>query len=250
MKKYGPSIRLKLRCEQRACRVIADPLKPSKSLNRNIKINRKRRRDSSSERIDYLEPPRHCYGPSCTKQSRPGSKYCSEECGIKLATSRIFQVLPQRLQEWGLSPCIAEQNNGSALENVRRQKDEVRRILQELDKRHAELDKIVERARHAVIDPKADIDENDDTEMNMYCITCGHEINSRTAIKHMEKCFNKVHNALIIEITEKSITFSIHLSFFSMNLKHHLAPYLKRGLKDRICFVTSTIQSMVPTAKD
>lgn len=27
--------------------------------------------------------------------------------------------------------------------------------------------------------------------MSMYCITCGHEIHSRTAIKHMEKCFNK-----------------------------------------------------------
>lgn len=27
--------------------------------------------------------------------------------------------------------------------------------------------------------------------MSMYCITCGHEIHSRTAIRHMEKCFNK-----------------------------------------------------------
>ena len=78
------------------------------------------------------------------------------------------------------------------MENVRRQQLEVKRILQELDKRHAELDKIVERAKHATIDPKADIDDNDDNEMSMYCITCGHEINSRTAIKHMEKCFNKV----------------------------------------------------------
>jgi COMPASS component SPP1 len=192
LKKFGPSIRLKLRCDQRTCRVLGDPLKPSKSINRNTKLNRKRRRDSSNERIDYLEPPRHCYGPSCTKQSRPGSKYCSEDCGIKLATNRIFQVLPQRLQEWSFTPCIAEQNNRLALENVRKQQHEVRRILQELDKRHAELDKIVERARHAVIDPKAEIDDNDDTEMSMYCITCGHEINSRTAIKHMEKCFNKV----------------------------------------------------------
>ncbi|OXU25193.1 hypothetical protein TSAR_001574 [Trichomalopsis sarcophagae] len=191
LKKFGPSVRLKLCCNQRTCRVLGDPLKPSKSLNRNTKLNRKRRRDSSNERIDYLEPPRHCYGPSCTKQSRPGSKYCSEDCGIKLATSRIFQVLPQRLQEWALTPCIAEQNNRIALETVRRQIYESQRILDELDKRHAELDKIVERAKHAMIDPKAETDDADDTEMSMYCITCGHEINSRTAIKHMEKCFNK-----------------------------------------------------------
>lgn len=33
-----------------------------------------------------------------------------------------------------------------------------------------------------------DIDE----EMSMHCVTCGHEIHTRTAVKHMEKCFNKV----------------------------------------------------------
>ncbi|XP_014218351.1 CXXC-type zinc finger protein 1 [Copidosoma floridanum] len=190
LKKHGPSVRLKLRCDLRTCRVLGDPLKPSKSFNRNTKLNKKRRGDSS-ERLDYLEPPRHCYGPSCTKQSRPGSKYCSEECGIKLATSRIYQVLPQRLQEWALTPCIAEQNNKIALDNVRRQQQDVKRILQELDKRHSELDKIVERAKHAAVESKAEVDDNDDNEMSMYCITCGHEISSKTAIKHMEKCFNK-----------------------------------------------------------
>lgn len=35
---------------------------------------------------------------------------------------------------------------------------------------------------------RLDIDE----EMSMYCVTCGHEIHTRTAVKHMEKCFNKV----------------------------------------------------------
>ncbi|XP_032691339.1 CXXC-type zinc finger protein 1 [Odontomachus brunneus] len=191
LKKFGPSVRLKLRCIQRTCRVLGDPLKPSKSLNKGTKFIKKRKRDSSNERNEYLEPPRHCYGPACTKQSRPGSKYCSDDCGLKLATSRIYQVLPQRLQEWSLTACIAEQNNRRALESVRKQQHDVRRILQELDKRHAELDRIIERAKLASIDPHAEVDDNDDTEMSMYCITCGHEIHSRTAIKHMEKCFNK-----------------------------------------------------------
>lgn len=34
------------------------------------------------------------------------------------------------------------------------------------------------------------IQEADD-ETSMYCITCGHEIHSRTAVKHLEKCFIK-----------------------------------------------------------
>ena len=34
----------------------------------------------------------HCYGPQCINASRPGSKYCSDQCGLKLATTRIYQV--------------------------------------------------------------------------------------------------------------------------------------------------------------
>lgn len=31
-----------------------------------------------------------------------------------------------------------------------------------------------------------------DDESSIYCVTCGHEIHTSTAIKHLEKCFNKV----------------------------------------------------------
>jgi len=34
----------------------------------------------------------HCYGPQCIRASRPGSKYCSDQCGLNLATARIYQV--------------------------------------------------------------------------------------------------------------------------------------------------------------
>lgn len=193
LKKFVPSARIKLRCIQRTCRTVGIPLKSLKNLNRPTKPNKKRKRDSSNERNDLLDqPPRHCHGPACLKQSIVGSKYCSDECGIKLATARIFSVLPHRLQEWALTPCISEQSNIKALENIRKQQNDVKKILQELDKRNFDLDRIVERARHATIDPHSDIDENDDTEMSMYCITCGHEVHSRAAIRHMEKCFNKV----------------------------------------------------------
>ena len=33
---------------------------------------------------------------------------------------------------------------------------------------------------------------DDETELSIYCVTCGQEINQRGAIKHMEKCFTKV----------------------------------------------------------
>lgn len=126
-------------------------------------------------------------------------------------------MLPQRIQEWSLTACIAEQNNRRALESVRKQQHDVRRILQELEKRHVELDRIVERAKHAIIDPQAEVDDNDDTESSMYCITCGHEIHSRTAVKHMEKCFNKVLYKIIIYILQKTSTHSYHFNLELFN---------------------------------
>ena len=45
----------------------------------------------------------------------------------------------------------------------------------------------------ATIELRSEEDCEDEGEMSMYCITCGHEIHSRMAIKHMEKCFNKVY---------------------------------------------------------
>lgn len=123
--------------------------------------------------------------------ARPQSKYCSDECGLKLATSRIYQVLPQRIQEWNLSPCLAEEKNKQQLENIRKKLAMVRATLQDLDRKNAELDAQVERAKHSTIDPRASENAEVEDEMSMYCITCGHEIHSKTAIRHMEKCFNK-----------------------------------------------------------
>jgi len=68
----------------------------------------------------------------------------------------------------------------------------VRFALAELEKRSEELGMVVERANRSSIDAMGPHDTGDaEDEQSMYCITCGHEIHSRTAIKHMEKCFNK-----------------------------------------------------------
>uniref|UniRef100_A0A6P4FCS2 CXXC-type zinc finger protein 1 n=1 Tax=Drosophila rhopaloa TaxID=1041015 RepID=A0A6P4FCS2_DRORH len=139
-----------------------------------------------------LEGTRQCHGPSCCCQARPQSKYCSDKCGFNLATNRIFQVLPQRLQEWNLTPCHAAEETRKQLESIRQKQSLVRFALAELEKRSEELNMVVERAKRSSIDTTRPHDTADmEDEQSMYCITCGHEIHSRTAIKHMEKCFNK-----------------------------------------------------------
>lgn len=39
-----------------------------------------------------VKPGMQCYGPGCVQVARPNSKYCSDKCGLALATCRILQV--------------------------------------------------------------------------------------------------------------------------------------------------------------
>lgn len=133
---------------------------------------------------------RQCYGPGCIEAARPHSKYCSDECGMKLAKSRIYELLPAKIQQWQSGPCISEENNRRSLEKIRRQQLETRKRIGELDLKHQELDAIVERAKHAT-SSQEDVPEDDDTELSLYCISCGVEINQKGALRHMEKCFSK-----------------------------------------------------------
>lgn len=166
-----------------------------KKKEKKIKEGRvKKRKRSMSPEIfinPALEGPRHCYGTGCRNTARPQSKYCSDECGIKLGSARIFQFLPARMQEWNCSSSVATEQNKKALEKNRAKQQTVRTTLLELDKRHKELDTLVELSKMCPIDEKFKENIDIEDESSMYCVTCGHEIHTRTAIRHMERCFNK-----------------------------------------------------------
>ncbi|VDK69744.1 unnamed protein product [Anisakis simplex] len=56
------------------------------------------RRNAPVEKIK--EDPKQCFGPGCTKASRFNSKYCSDECGMRLARKRLEMVLPGRVSDF------------------------------------------------------------------------------------------------------------------------------------------------------
>ena len=60
---------------------------------------------------------------------------------------RIFKILPQRIQQYQATVCVAEERNRAELEKIRQQQEEARKSLINLDKRHNELDSIVNRAK-------------------------------------------------------------------------------------------------------
>ena len=142
--------------------------------------------------MDTEEEPRQCYGPSCIKAARQGSKYCSDGCGLTLATNRLFEVLPPRIQHWHASRCFAEDGNKQSLERIRHQQMLAKQKLVQLDQRHKKLDELMARAKMLTIQDESEgTESSDDGEVSIYCVTCGHEVSQRTALRHMEKCYSR-----------------------------------------------------------
>ena len=76
---------------------------------------------------------RQCFGPRCVKPARPQSNYCSDECGINLASHRIVQTLPDRLREWHLTQCVADTRSRKELEKIKAEQDAVKNRLEQLN---------------------------------------------------------------------------------------------------------------------
>ena len=53
--------------------------------------------------------------------------------------SRIFEILPARIQNWHSSPCLAEEADKVALERVRDEQNRARQKLEDLDRKQKQL---------------------------------------------------------------------------------------------------------------
>jgi COMPASS component SPP1 len=83
--------------------VSAKPAKPGKASGKSRRKSRVARKYAVSESevdtnvSDAEEEIQQCYGLECLNAARRGSKYCSDECGVKLATERLYMVLLKSL---------------------------------------------------------------------------------------------------------------------------------------------------------
>lgn len=78
-------------------------------------------------------------------------------CSFISVDSRIFEILPQRIQTWHQSPCKAEMKNKADLEKVRQQQLQARQRLVELDSKLQDLTALIERAKHSSISTNEDV---------------------------------------------------------------------------------------------
>uniref|UniRef100_A0AAQ5X6Y4 CXXC-type zinc finger protein 1 n=1 Tax=Amphiprion ocellaris TaxID=80972 RepID=A0AAQ5X6Y4_AMPOC len=136
---------------------------------------------------------RQCLGPGCVQPARTNSKYCSEDCGMKLAANRIYEILPQRIQQWQQSPCVAEEMGRRQLERIRREQQAARLRLTMMEKRFHELEGIISNAKLQQVQQHEEVTEGDgdDTDLQIFCVSCSHPVNPKVALRHMERCYAK-----------------------------------------------------------
>uniref|UniRef100_A0A672PPF8 CXXC-type zinc finger protein 1 n=1 Tax=Sinocyclocheilus grahami TaxID=75366 RepID=A0A672PPF8_SINGR len=128
--------------------------KKEENKSRKHKPKQKHRdRVRHSERAEVWDSggARQCLGPGCVEAARANSKYCSDDCGMKLAANRIYEILPQRIQQWQQSPCIAEEQGKKLLDRIRREQQSARTRLTDMEKRFHELEGIIAKAKQQVV---------------------------------------------------------------------------------------------------
>uniref|UniRef100_A0A3Q3FU67 CXXC-type zinc finger protein 1 n=1 Tax=Labrus bergylta TaxID=56723 RepID=A0A3Q3FU67_9LABR len=169
-----------------------DKKKESRRHKQKQKHKDKTRSNEKSELRDNTGQ-RQCLGPSCVEAARPNSKYCSEDCGMKLAANRIYEILPQRIQQWQQSPCIAEEHGKKQLERIRKEQQNARLRLTDMERRFHELEGIIAKAKQQAVQQDEEVNEGDseDTDLQIFCVSCSHPINPKVALRHMERCYAK-----------------------------------------------------------
>ncbi|XP_029580135.1 CXXC-type zinc finger protein 1 [Salmo trutta] len=113
---------------------------------------------------------------------------------MKLATNRIYEILPQRIQQWQQSPCIAEEQGKKLLERIRRDQQSARLRLTDMEKRFHELEGIIAKAKQQVVQQDEEVNEAEgdtDTDLQIFCVSCSHPVNPKVALRHMERCYAK-----------------------------------------------------------
>lgn len=77
--------------------------------------------------------------------------------------SRIYEILPHRIQQWQSTPCYADENNRASVEMIRQQQLQAKQMLIDLEKRQQELEALIRRAKKT---PLVDSDQ----EVKLYNI--------------------------------------------------------------------------------
>ncbi|CAL8099546.1 unnamed protein product [Orchesella dallaii] len=196
----------------------------TKRKERDGNQNGKKLSQEEKDNLGFSEELRQCYWIHCVNAARPNSKYCSDDCGIKLAKHRILTLLPGRLEEWKRTPCVAEQKNKQELERAHREIKRLAGFLEELEKRRLSLDAFIEAVSR--LDYRADLvvaDDLPEEDGTLSCVSCGQETSRKSYLKHIERCYNKFELGMTFNSHAQTVVNGtpIHCDFLNEKTKRY-----------------------------
>uniref|UniRef100_A0A158R5M1 CXXC-type zinc finger protein 1 n=1 Tax=Syphacia muris TaxID=451379 RepID=A0A158R5M1_9BILA len=189
------------------------------------------------------EEERQCFGPGCTLSARPGSKYCSDTCGLNLAKKRLNTILPGRVNNyWEQLPCasINSERQQAVLEEQLQQLTNDRRVIESYKD---ELQKWIMSILN--IEPKSDdnVDDNFDWDFVLHCAVCTLEFPAKQIAKHAERCFVRTEKQSCYGAPNKAVANPCNLYCEAYNkinktyckrLRVLCSEHYKPGIEDEI----------------
>ena len=98
-------------------------------------------------------------------------------------------------REWNLTGCKAADTNTKELVRIRAEINTARDKLEEVDREVEKLEQLIAKVKKiSPIEKDSDDSSEDEDEKAsgmVNCISCGKDVSSKVAIRHMESCFNK-----------------------------------------------------------
>ncbi|CBY31474.1 unnamed protein product [Oikopleura dioica] len=165
------------------------------------------------------QPPQQCHGPSCVRQARKRSKYCSDACGLAMASARIDKYLVPQLDEIDKIPSVAEIELVFKLTKLEKKYYAEEARKNDLEKKFKFLEELITYSRTRPIKRDAENTDNESDE-HLFCPICGHMSSSKIIIKHINKCYRKAESATAyFAATETIVEGSKRLFCDFFNLK-------------------------------
>lgn len=69
--------------------------------------------------------------------------------------------------------------------------------LQALRKEAADLEAVIQASKKLTVEEKDEDEDESEVTDTIFCVTCGSSVQTGTAIRHMEKCYNKVPSVFL-----------------------------------------------------
>ncbi|KTG44584.1 hypothetical protein cypCar_00000612, partial [Cyprinus carpio] len=204
MKKFGGPNKIRQKCRLRQCVVRARKMLRVRDeefslCERKDNIMHRNRRYSDDYDENDMEPYEHYKDRNASwgSDDEDGPLYSpvprKKAIKVKHVKRRDKKIDKKRIQQWQQSPCIAEEQGKKQLERIRREQQAARMRLAEMERRFHELEGIIAKAKQQVVQQDEDVNETDseDTDLQIFCVSCSHPINPKVALRHMERCYAK-----------------------------------------------------------